>query len=448
MGASRHAADGPVPDGTATGDAVADVLLVPPDAGPATTVGARVRGTTSLRRFAAALPWWVPVLAVYLASRAWTAGLLLLAADRQPLARERWWPQAHPPYAAFVGRWWDGWWYGRIATQGYPAQLPVDPDGSVAMNEWAFFPLFPALGRGVMAVTGASWEVVAPTLSLVLGGVAVLVVDRVVRRGAPRAVAAWPGLPLAGVAVLCAYPAAVVLQTAYTESLALLLVATSLLLVVRRSYLVACLPVLALGLTRSVAAPLAVVVVVHAWTRLRAEGHLPRDQLVRLGALLAVTLLSAGLWPLWVGWATGTPDAFVRTQEAWRDGAGFGLFAGGARLSAHGTAGLAVGLLGAAAALWLLTRPAARRLGPVLLTWLVAYLVYLAAVTDLISSIFRFTLLAFPLAPLVLGLVTGSRARRAVWCGAVLVVLLAAQAAWVWTVWRFVPGEGGFLAAP
>ena len=406
------------------------------------------RTAAPLRRIAGALPWWVPVVGVYLVSRAWTAGLLLVAAAHEPVARARWWPAPHPPYDAFVGRWWDGWWYGRIAAQGYPPELPYAADGTVAMNEWAFFPLYPLLGRGVMELTGAPWETVAPTLSLVLGAAAVLVVDRLVRAGAPRAVEAWPGLPLASVAVLCAYPAAVVLQTAYTESLALLLVATSLLLIVRRSYLVACLPVLALGLTRSVAAPLAVVVVVHAWTRLRAEGHLPRGQLVRQGTLLAVTLLSAALWPLWVARATGTPDAFVRTQEAWRDGGGFGLFAGWGRLSAHGTAGLAVGLIGAAAVTWLLTRPAARRLGAVLLTWLVAYLVYLAAVTDLISSIFRFTLLAFPLAPLVLGLVTGGRARRAVWCGALLVVLLAAQAAWVWTVWRFVPGEDGFFAAP
>lgn len=396
----------------------------------------------------ARLPWWVAPLAVYLVSRAWTAVLLLVVAARQPVARDRWWPGPHPPYDAFVGRWWDGWWYGRIATGGYPPGLPVDDDGSVVMNEWAFFPLFPQLGRAVMAATGGSWEVVAPTLSLALGAAAVLVVDRVVRHGAPAAVAAWPGLPVASVAVLCAYPAAVVLQTAYTESLALLLLASALLLVVRRSYLLASLPVLALGLTRSVAAPLAVVVLVHAWSRAREEGRLPRADLVRLGVLLGAAAVSTALWPLWVARATGRADAFVATQEAWRAGEDFGLFAGWSRLAAHGALGAVVGAAAVVATGWLLTRPAARRLGPVLLTWLVAYLVYLAAVTDLISSVFRFLLLAFPLAPLVLGLVTRTRTRRLLWAAAVLVVLLVGQAVWVWTVWRFTPGESGFLVAP
>ena len=441
MDAARRWAPGPVADDPRAGPQER--------AGPARdTTGTDGPRATTLRRLATASPRWVRTLTVYLTSRVWTTVLLLVTSAHQPLARERWWPAPHPPYDAFVGRWWDGWWYGRIAEQGYPPELPYTADGTVAMNEWAFFPLYPLLGRGVMSLTGAPWETVGPTLALVLGAAAVLVVDRLVRRGAPRAVAAWPGLPLASVAVLCAYPAAVVLQTAYTESLALLLVATCLLLVVRRAYLVACLPVLALGLTRSVAAPLAVVVVVHAWTRLRTEGRLPRSEVLRLGTLLAATVVSAALWPLWVARATGTPDAFVRTQEAWRAGDGFGLFAGWTRLADHGAVGLAVGLAAVAAAAWLLTRPAARRLGPVLLAWLVAYVVYLAAVTDLISSMFRFALLAFPLAPLVLGLVTGSRTRRALWCAAVVVTLLAAQVAWVWAVWRFVPGEDGFLVAP
>lgn len=89
--------------------------------------------------------------------------------------------------------------------------------------------------------------------------------------------------------------------------------------------------------------------------------------------------------------------------------------------------------------------------------WCVAYLLYLAAVTDVISSQLRFLLLAFPLAVpllLVVPLVTASAgepvrrwASRA-WVTLLLLGLAVAQVAWVWTVWMQVLGEETFLKAP
>ena len=124
-------------------------------------------------------------------------------------------------------------------------------DGLVQQNAWAFFPLYPLLVRGVMTVTGGSWAVVAPTVSLLAGAGAMLLVHRSVVRGAPRAVAARPGLPLATVLLVSVFPTSVVLQVGYTEALALLLVAAALLAVVSRRYGWACLAVLAysLGMT-------------------------------------------------------------------------------------------------------------------------------------------------------------------------------------------------------
>src|SRR5690606_30203783 len=103
--------------------------------------------------------------------------------------------------------------------------------GAVTQNAWAFFPLYPGIVRLLSTVTGLGWTSVAPTLSLACGGAAMLVVHRLVARTGRLLTARRPGLPLATVAVVSVFPSAPVLQVAYTESLALLLVASTLYLV-------------------------------------------------------------------------------------------------------------------------------------------------------------------------------------------------------------------------
>ena len=93
--------------------------------------------------------------------------------------------------------------YGRFL----PAQID---SGYIADND----PLYPALARGVMVVTHLPWQVAAPLLSTVLAGGAMLLIHRCIGAGAPRAVERWPGLPLATVALVCAFPTSPVLQTA------------------------------------------------------------------------------------------------------------------------------------------------------------------------------------------------------------------------------------------
>src|SRR5699024_3521167 len=71
---------------------------------------------------------------------------------------------------------WDGQWYERIATQGYPQELPTGADGQVRQNPWAFYPIFPMLARGVMALTGWPFSVAGTLVAVVLGyGAAILV---------------------------------------------------------------------------------------------------------------------------------------------------------------------------------------------------------------------------------------------------------------------------------
>jgi hypothetical protein len=394
--------------------------------------------------------WWVQVLTVYAASRVLSALVLLIALRLQGSTPARWWGPGRPSYAAFVADWWDGWWYRQIAAGGYPAQLPVRSDGLTALNPWAFYPLYPRLVRVLADLTGLGWDVVAPTVATITGGIAMLVVHECIRAGAPHAVAARPGLPLATVAVLCVFPSSVVLGAAYTESLALVLVAGALLLVVRRRYLWAVLPVALLGFTRAVALPLAAVVVVHAvgrWRRSRSGGEPMRDW-PAMAVLLVVTVVSGVAWPVIAGVVTGVPDAYLRTQEAWRRPRPMTPFGGWTRLEAFDGTAVAVTVLVVLAVVALLVSRSARRLGPELLTWSVTYLVYLAAVADLISSLFRFLLLAFPLAAALVGLLPAPARRARWWLGGLLVVLAGLQVAWALEIWVYVPGEIGFLKAP
>jgi hypothetical protein len=390
-------------------------------------------------------PWWLQALAVYAAARAFSAVVLVVVASHQAATG---WTGAAPGYAEYTGLMWDASWYRQIAEGGYPTTLPVGADGVVQQNAWAFYPLYPVLVGALMDLTGVSWAVVAPTVSLLLGAGAVLLVHRVVVAGAPRAVAARPGLPLATVLLVSVFPTSVVLQVGYTESLALLLVAASLLAVVTRRYGWACLAVLALGFTRAVALPMAVVVVVHAvvrWREWRAAGERPpaRD-LAGLGGLAVTAVVSGFAWIGVVGWATGVPDAYLQTQEAWRGERTTAPFAGWAYVPQFwfGSAAPWVVLAAAAFVAVCLLAPATWRLGRELHAWSAAYLLYLAAAVEPGSSLARFLVLAFPLAAATAGVVARPRWARWAWTGAVVAVMLVLQVVWVWQIWRLVPPSG------
>lgn len=390
-------------------------------------------------------PWWVQALAVFLAGRAFSAVALVATAQGQV---ENYWTPARPGYFEFTGLMWDASWYRQAAEQGYPSTLPVGEDGLVQQNVWAFFPLFPMLVRGLMTLTTGPWYVVAPLTALALGAGASVVIHRLVEVGAPRAVAARPGLPLATVALVTAFPTAVVTQVAYTESLALLLIASALLLLVQRWYLATTVVVLALGFTRAVALPMAVVIVVHALVRWRAsrrgEDRLGARDLGGLTALAASAAVSGVAWMLICGWVTGVPDGYLQTQEAWRgvrEVAPFGAwgyvsefwFQDRAPWVLAGGFGLVVACL---------VVPAAWRLGNELHTWPAAYLLYIAAVIEPGSSLARFLLLAFPLAAVTAGVVRRPPVARRLWFAGVIVVMLALQLVWVWNMWRLTPPQG------
>lgn len=384
-------------------------------------------------------PWWLQTLAVYAAARLFSAVVLIATAQHQEAS---YWAGAQPSYLEFTGRFWDADWYRQVAEDGYPSTLPRGEDGQVQQNVWAFFPLFPLLVRVLMTVTGAPFHVVAPIFALLLGAAAMVVIHRLVVVGAPRAVVARPGLPLATVALVSAFPTAVVLQIGYTESLALLLIASALLLLVRRHYLETAAVVLALGFTRAVALPMAVVIVVHALVRWRSSRAGTDRLTVRDVGALAALAVAAGVsgvaWPLICGWVTGEPDAYLQTQATWRGVREVVPFESWGYVTRFWFGDLAPWVIVGSFALVVavLVVPAAWRLGNELHVWPAAYLLYIAGAVEPSSSLARFLLLAFPLGAVTAGVVTRPVRARRVWFTLVLVAMLSLQVVWVWNMWR------------
>lgn len=380
----------------------------------------------------AAWPWWVQALAIFALTRVWSTAVLVWAARGQP---ESVWAGAAPGYWTFVGRFWDAAWYQAIAENGYPASLPTGAGGEVLQNSWAFFPLFPLLGRLLVTITGAPWEVVAPVTATLLAAGAVVVVAHLVEGQArARGYARARSLALGTVLLIGIFPSGVVLQVAYTESLSLLLIALSLWLLVRRSYGWTALAVLALGLTRAVALPMAAVVAVHLVSRWRAHRSgrdvLSRRDAAAIGALGACAVLAGVAWPLVSGLVTGQLDAYVRTQAAWRGSFSSAPVVPWIQMAQYvfGPTGIVVLLVVVVVVVALGASRAAGLAGPEVRAWGLAYPAWLLLAVFPQSSVLRFLLLAFPLGMATIGLAP-SRFRVA------LVVAASAAGQYVWVVW-------------
>ncbi|MDQ6715003.1 MAG: hypothetical protein M3Z83_02705 [Actinomycetota bacterium] len=381
----------------------------------------------------------VQILLAYAACRVVTGILLLLVAARQVPTG---WTGPDVTYLTFTAQW-DGQWYQWIAEHGYPATLPVDASGVVRQNPWAFYPLFPLLSRGIMELTGLSFYVVGSTLSLVLGFVAaaamaLLLRDRIGDRATVAVVVLW-----------ASFPAAAALQVGYTEAAAMALLTLYLLALSRERWLWATGLALLIGLTRPIAAPLAVVTFVALWMRWRRS----RVDPIRPGEGAAAVAALAGcgvaglLWPLIAWRATGQSNAYSETMAAWRSGHEivpvrpwldmaryyFGLTWGPVWLTVLFVL-IAVMVIG----------PWGSRLGAQLRTWSLSYAAYLLVVLDPFTSVFRYLIPLFPLLVVMVGAgavergATSSAGRR-LRAAVLLVLFLVGQWYWIDILWRFVP---------
>ena len=206
---------------------------------------------------------------------------------------------------------WDADWYGRIAEHGYPHEVVIDPTGRLLVGgEFAFFPVFPMLGRlvGMLPLIGPRPALlsVAILASLALGPLV-------------YAVARGEGLAdrpsLMAVRLLAAVPMPVILFCAYAEALFLDFGLLALLGAQRRRWGWVALALVAASLTRPAgvvtAAGLFAYAVLHWWRRRGGGGELA----VIVGACsVGVAGVPAFWW--WAGQRAGRGDAWFAVQEA------------------------------------------------------------------------------------------------------------------------------------
>ncbi|MEV5973848.1 hypothetical protein [Streptomyces sp. NPDC051921] len=238
-------------------------------------------------------PW--AALGAYAATR--VLGLAVLAAAAAVTGKDG--------LHRLMGRW-DAVWYTRIAEHGYGYQVTL-PDGGVHAD-LAFFPLFPALERGLSTVL----PVDAATAGLMVSWTASLAAAW----GIHAVGAQVTGRPRVGVllAVLWGvYPTAFVQSMAYTETLFTALAAWSLLAVLRGRWILAGALCAVAGLTRPTAAALVAAIGITAVVTVVRERRLRAP--VAAGALLAP--LGWLAYIVYVGVRQGAATAYFDVQAAW-----------------------------------------------------------------------------------------------------------------------------------
>jgi len=394
-------------------------------------MAARSRG-----RVTVPLSIWLP-LAIFVATRIYGFAIIALASRYQVALPSPDHPgiyqfSAHPDSPGYLGLItnWDGQWFERIATNGYDLPAAGDPHGKDALWAFAFLPVFPTLVGALMTVTGLSFAVCVTIVNLIAGGAAMIVMFVLVERTAGRFAA--------GVTVLFvnSFVVAPLFQAAYSESIALLLVCTALLLIARRRYGWALLAVLLLSLTRLVTPPLAVVVVVHAFVRYRnrAKDPIRRGEIVGMAVLAVVSAASVSLWSTITNAITSGVKATGANRGSVSNAVSAGRFGWFTNAYEHigwiGVIGLSLlVVLFVVLALSTLTRT----WGVELRTWFAIYPIFLLFVAGVHTGMLRYLLLAFPLGLLLIGSPEPGTIprKRAALVGAVCIISLALQIPWV-----------------
>lgn len=403
-------------------------------------------------------------LAIYFLARLFSGIIMAIISTWQQDVTWNLSEHGHPYFRMTVL--WDSFWYRQIVEDGYPSVMPADAEtGRLWQSPWAFYPLFPYLTRWLMQLTGGSFAVVGSTLSLLVGGLAAVLIAILLRdRVGPR-------VAIAGVTLWATFMAAPVLQVAYTESIAILLLCGVLYFLARERWLAAGAVALLTGIARPIALPLGFVGVVCVFMRWRRRGERPVTivEWVKMFAALVACGVSGLIWPALAWLGTGIPTAYTDTMAAWRAvpeiqpfRPWWNLFRWLSRYwfdAGPVVAGLMLaGLVILTFALVL--GPWARSLGPELRAWSFGYSLYLFASLDPSTSIFRYMLCQFPIAVVLLGRGFGGPRpipgvdaeessgatvaerydKRLWWIMAAGVVLnLALQWWWVDVIWHFTP---------
>lgn len=342
---------------------------------------------------------WFP-LTVYVATRLIDV-LIILVAGRHQIALSGvidgyhvTMPSVADPGYATIASNWDGQWFMQIASFGYPKDLPHDSSGAVTMNAWAFPPAYPLLVRAVMAATGLNFYVAASILSIVLGAVAVTVLFHLMQQATNHFTAC------ATTVLTCTFLASPVLQLAYSESLALLLVCLSLSFLRAQKYVWLSLAILLLALTKPIGLALVPVIVIHGLWRYRTRASTPfgRGDRWRVTGAALLSVAAAALWPMIAAFVTGVRSAFLQSELAWG-------VPGQSRIltawihdawTRGGAGGLALLFFVVVLLAGVVIRPGADVWGVELRAWAATYPTYLLLVTTPQPSILRLFIFAFP----------------------------------------------------
>jgi len=207
---------------------------------------------------------------------------------------------------------WDGVWFVRIAADGYAAHE----------SSQAFFPLYPLLVRAVAALTGGNYVIAGVAVSLICYAGAMLLLYRLTKAELGARIALW------SVVFISVFPAALVFQAVYSESLFLLLALACFAAGRRGHWLLAGVMGLLATLTRSSGLVLLLPLAVMWWEQRRAlplrlpggpaAGRIEarRPALATLAWLFLVpaglALYTAYLWR-----AFGDPLLFGVVQGSW-----------------------------------------------------------------------------------------------------------------------------------
>lgn len=206
----------------------------------------------------------------------------------------------------------DGTWYLWIAENGYSVgQLLGDTDFYSPKSDYVFYPMLPGLAR-VISVSGLSIQHSAMLVTSASTVIAAVLLHRFLLSYYSTFVS------IAVPAMWVFQPFAVVLISVLTESLFALLSILTLHAVLNRNYLLAIFSVIAVSLTRTTGAAIAVTVFTYVlyetWQQHKSFLKLKGEEL----ALLFTCLISPLLWPAYVATQLGRWDAYFYLQgEQW-----------------------------------------------------------------------------------------------------------------------------------
>lgn len=271
---------------------------------PDDTLNASRSRLAALRAFAARCEpcrYYLAALAIFAASRA-----VVVAAVQtgEKLVRPpgSWLWDAGPAWYHRLARW-DSGWYAGIADHGY--QYSSAPQASNSIN---FFPLYPLVSAGVKAVSGVNTYIAL----LLVANVSSVAVILLLAKFAKDEIGEEAGLLT--VAFFCFCPSSMFMSAAYTESLCLLFVLLSLILMTRGRLAGSA---LMSGLATA-ARPISIALVPAILWELWRTGDGPvvrRLPRMAIYAVIAVSGLLAYMTYLWI--AFDQPLGFVASQDVW-----------------------------------------------------------------------------------------------------------------------------------